>query len=730
MVSNGSATYTVATGDILRFEAEGTSLKLYRNRVGVDTLVASTTDGSIASGKTGLTNFVFTGGSTAAMQGDNFAMGDFGAGVATNTPVFDAVSSSALANTTNTISWTHTVGSGSNRLLAGCAYSRDTVAGDTVLSSVTVNGLAATIVRQDSDNAGSSSTFRSALWYLVNPGAGSNTIVLTWANPLASYGVGSAISFTGVDQASPLDAQAGATSVTVQSADPSNSVTTVANHALIMDCVLDSSSGAVVGAGQTERVNTTTTVGVDSTLISTTSDKTPAGAEAMNWTIGSGTWASSAASFKPATVTPVVEPNILTMTLTAGGATGITYNATTPTNIRVFVYTNSGSAQQSFVRPIADFSGGNFTYTWPNGYDGVCLFPINSTGVEINMQSSFYVCGSLAGIVAAADTTPIVMTQILPTGSININLGTTTYAISVDKPGVCYVSSTNYATYALMVAGTSTLMSPSSLTQSATVTAPANGTTGHFYTHCQFVNTVNTDVPTTTALDGTITVLSANVDTTPPSDPTNLAATPLSQSQVNLAWTASTGTPSSYQVYIDLTGLCATGTRSGLPVTTTTTVVNLPQSTPISFTVTSLDAAGNESGASNCVTVTTTPVTDVNPPSNMTDLAVVVAFKTSVVLGWTQCTDDRNSVTSTIEQCTGAACTDFAVKGSQISTTQLLVQLSPGTAYRFRGICSDGVNSSLGYSNIVDITTQTIGSVGLDRPRAVIPFGVQRLPRE
>jgi hypothetical protein len=77
--------------------------------------------------------------------------------------------------------------------------------------------------------------------------------------------------------------------------------TTVANHALITDCAIAQSDPLTIGAGQTSRVNRTTTGTVDAVGVSTVNDKTPAGAETMDWTqLGSQNWAISAVSLRPA----------------------------------------------------------------------------------------------------------------------------------------------------------------------------------------------------------------------------------------------------------------------------------------------------------------------------------------------------------------------------------------------------------------------------------------------
>ncbi|WP_188441695.1 GEVED domain-containing protein, partial [Planktosalinus lacus] len=89
-------------------------------------------------------------------------------------------------------------------------------------------------------------------------------------------------------------------------------------------------------------------------------------------------------------------------------------------------------------------------------------------------------------------------------------------------------------------------------------------------------------------------------DTEAPTAPTNLTASDVTQTSVDLAWTASTDNVgvTGYDVY--------EGTDLLFSVTgTSTTVTGLTASTSYDFSVKAKDAAGNISGSSNVVTITT-----------------------------------------------------------------------------------------------------------------------------
>ena len=714
------------SGDKLICEAQGTALRLIRIPAGstTETTILSATDSEFTTGTTGLVAWMATGGTLANAAIDDYVAGSFSS-ASTSTIALDATSQSATSNITNTISWTHAVGSGSNRLLAVCLYSRDDAnAADVPVVSVTANGLPLTKVRADliADVPGSV-WINTELWYLIAPSTGSHTITATWTGALNRYGVGASASYTGVLQASPLDAHAGGTGTGTAMAA---AITTVTNHAMIQDCAAARGNPMTIGAGQTSRVAfDTTTPTVDSVGLSTVMDKAVAGGETMDWTQSAAqSWAVSAAAFKPAQVTAVVPPTITGLSLTGTSAT-LTYGATTPTTIRVTIGSNSSPVTITTVEPISAFPSGVYTKTWPDGYDFVCFYPRDASGVE-NTDPNANKCGSLVGIVAALDTTPIVMTQTFPTGTLNQGTTSTTIAASLNKSGACRYSTSNVAYDTMTLA-----MAVANNTASVSVSGLTNGTTTHYYVHCRFTNAVGTDITTSTALDVAVTVANtAPSDTTAPSTVTNLVGVSLSQSQVQLTWTAATDNVavSAYQVYQDLTGTCASFSTAGAPVATTSTIANLPPGTPVSFVVRAIDSSQNRSAAdSNCVTVTTAPLADSTPPSTMTNLRVLASYRNAVLLAFDGGTDNAGQPKASIEYCTGANCSAFTVANTGLATQQLIVNLTPNSVVCFRGIFTDAAgNPSAAYSPVVCTTTL---SAGLDRPRDPIPFGVSRLPR-
>jgi chitodextrinase len=105
----------------------------------------------------------------------------------------------------------------------------------------------------------------------------------------------------------------------------------------------------------------------------------------------------------------------------------------------------------------------------------------------------------------------------------------------------------------------------------------------------------------------------STADTTPPSAPTGLTATGVSDTQVNLAWTASTDNVgiSGYKVF-------SNGAQIGTTPNTSYQVTGLSGGAAYSYTVAAYDAAGNTSAQSSSVAITMSvaPSVTISSPNN------------------------------------------------------------------------------------------------------------------
>ena len=196
-------------------------------------------------------------------------------------PTFDA--SSSRSGTGTTQSWSHTIGSGSNRVLIVTTSSVNEQA-----NSVTFNGAALTLVgRQvDADNAS-----RISIWYRVNPATGPGTIQVTFAGSAEGKTMG-ASSWSGVHQSVPVGAFASASGT---SGTPSVTVASAVGE-VVVDAVSNEGGGSItVHPSQVERWN--------ATLLDVSgghSSEAGATSVTMSWTMPSAYWAIGAVPLKPA----------------------------------------------------------------------------------------------------------------------------------------------------------------------------------------------------------------------------------------------------------------------------------------------------------------------------------------------------------------------------------------------------------------------------------------------
>ena len=109
--------------------------------------------------------------------------------------VYSGVNNGGTSSTT--LSWSHTVNSGDNRLLIVTFHA---FGGPSSVSSVTYGGQSLTKV---SDAYESSRSVLSSMWYLINPNVGTNTITVNYSSTTNTC-AGSSMSLFGVKQISPL----------------------------------------------------------------------------------------------------------------------------------------------------------------------------------------------------------------------------------------------------------------------------------------------------------------------------------------------------------------------------------------------------------------------------------------------------------------------------------------------------------------------------------------------
>ncbi|MBD3243964.1 MAG: hypothetical protein GF331_25450, partial [Chitinivibrionales bacterium] len=201
----------------------------------------------------------------------------------------------------------------------------------------------------------------------------------------------------------------------------------------------------------------------------------------------------------------------------------------------------------------------------------------------------------------------------------------------------------------------------------------------------------------------------ANVETTPPTVPSNLRTGTVGMTSAELLWDASTDA-SGIDHY---TVSWASGDIAVAGDQTQVTVTDLEPCTNFSFTVTATDNWNNTSAAGAPLAVTTECCADNTPPTAPSGLQATSTTQTAVTLSWNASTDDQSVAGyevyrgTTLEGSTsGANATSFTVSG-----------LSAATSYSFTVKAKDICGNRSSASSPLDVTTA-------DRLVVALPFKV------
>jgi chitodextrinase/glucose/arabinose dehydrogenase len=189
-------------------------------------------------------------------------------------------------------------------------------------------------------------------------------------------------------------------------------------------------------------------------------------------------------------------------------------------------------------------------------------------------------------------------------------------------------------------------------------------------------------------------------DIAPPSTPTNLAASNVTQTGVTLTWTASSDDVgvTGYDVY-------EKGILIGSSSATSFTVTGLVAGTAYSFTVKAKDATSKVSDASQAVAVTTTAAADTQAPTAPTNLTSANVSQTGLTLNWTASTDNVGVTGYEIYRGTDKI-------GESTTTTFAVTGLTAGTAYGFTVKAKDAAGNVSPASSTHTVTTAAPAPTG------------------
>lgn len=186
-------------------------------------------------------------------------------------------------------------------------------------------------------------------------------------------------------------------------------------------------------------------------------------------------------------------------------------------------------------------------------------------------------------------------------------------------------------------------------------------------------------------------------DTEAPTIPTNVAASNITTSSIDVSWTASTDNVAvtNYDVFVD-------GNLSKNTTNTSITLDNLTSNTSYAITVLAKDAVGNESSQSAAINPKT--LEDTQAPTTPTNVVISNETDTTFKVSWTASTD--NTAVTAYE-----IYVDNTLNGTSTTTTYTVNQLSQSTTYSVQVLAKDAVNNKSPLSTAVNATT-TDGGTG------------------
>ncbi len=291
---------------------------------------------------------------------------------------FDNTSSCSGSTASNTLSWLHTIGSGSNRILVVGAVCEDNLAVDRVISSVKYNGVNMNKVPASSRTRG---YITADLYYMLEADLpslpGSYTVSITY-NGTVSTRTGGAVSLENVKQQTP---EAVAANSLYSANSISTEINTLSSGVWIVDVAGHSNNGLFSTSTSTQQWNQSSGnhTGAGSTTLAAS-----AGPATVSWDFNGsgGTILHSLAAFAPAqTVIPAV--CTLTTSSTDGGF------VTTP---------GEGTFQhdRGTVVDIDAMPEGNYHFVkWTgSGVTAGNVADPNSAGTTINVDENYTICAS------------------------------------------------------------------------------------------------------------------------------------------------------------------------------------------------------------------------------------------------------------------------------------------------------------------------------------------------
>ncbi len=485
----------------------------------------------------------------------------------------------ANSNTVSTANFSGSVATG-DMIVVWLWYNSNT---QSVTSITDTKGNSYTKIIGPTTGTGNMATWRQELWYAKNVTGGSSfKVTATFSGTFNAEKAISAHEYSGADTVAPLDGSSSGVGSSANATTPA--VTTTASNELIFGATV--LGNATAGSGFTGR---------SSLAANSTEDKnvTSQGSYSAVFTNTAQDWIAQEATFKTAgiatppppppptdTTAPTVPTNLAAAAVSSSQI-NLTWTASTDA-VGVTGYKVFRNGTQVGTPSTNSYSDTNLTASTQYSY----TVSANDAAGNNSAQST---ASTVTTPAAAQDTTPPTISSVSSSG---ITQTGATIAWTTNE------SSDTQVSYGLTTAYGSNTTLDTSLVTSHSVTL--SGLTANTVYHYK-VASKDAAGNSASSPDQTFTTQAQPVsDTTAPSIPTNLAATAVSASAINLTWTASTDAVgvTGYKIY-------RAGTQVGTSVTNSYSDTGLTASTQYSYTVSANDVAGNNSVQSTNASATT-----------------------------------------------------------------------------------------------------------------------------
>lgn len=240
-----------------------------------------------------------------------------------------------------------------------------------------------------------------------------------------------------------------------------------------------------------------------------------------------------------------------------------------------------------------------------------------------------------------------------------------------------------------------------------------NGASVTFTIGLNYSGDFNGDFPVAYWVDGQLAEGGGGggeLDDEPPTQPTGLKETGVTDTTIALSWNASTDNVgvSHYIIYTS----SAEGNKTEIVSNTSAVLSGLKPKTRYDISVSAVDLAGNESKKSSVLSVTTKEqIVDKEPPTVPTNVHAENISSTSATIKWTPSTDNVAVAGYQIVYA-DASGAEKTVESTGASVT--LSGLKPDTAYTVKVLAVDTSGNKSAYSKPLSITTSSAGSATVD----------------